>query len=135
VIFAIGNTVLSALSAANLLKKRGINATVVNTRFAKPLDEELICELAQETGAVVTVEENVLAGGFGSAILETLEQNRVDGVKVKRIGIPDKFVEHGSQKILRKKYGLDESGIFQTALCLLDIKDVRKDFPTRVRAI
>jgi len=135
VIFAIGNTVLSALSAANLLKKRGINATVVNTRFIKPLDEELICALAQETGAVVTVEENVLAGGFGSAILETLEQNRVDGVKVKRIGIPDKFVEQGPQKILRKKYGLDETGIFQTALCLLDIKDVRKAFPTRVRAI
>jgi len=118
-IFAIGNSVSPALSAAALLKEEGIGATVVNGRFIKPLDETLICELAQKIGKILTVEENVLAGGFGSALLETLEQHSITGVQVKRIGIADRFVEHGAQKILRKNYGLDDAGIFQAVLSLL----------------
>ena len=127
-IFAIGNTVVPALYAATLLKKQGISATVVNSRFIKPIDQELICSLAQEIGKILTVEENVLAGGFGSAVLETLEQNKIEGVKVKRIGVPDCFVEHGSQEILRKKYGLDEEGILQAARELVEEKKVKKGF-------
>jgi len=134
-IFAIGNTVLPALSAADLLKKKGIGVTVVNSRFIKPLDDELICALARKIGAIVTVEENVLAGGFGSAILETLEQNCIERTKVKRIGVPDTFVEHGPQKILREKYCLDETGIFQTVLHLLGLKEVERAFPARIKII
>jgi len=118
-IFAIGNSVLPALSAAAVLKQEGIAATVVNGRFIKPIDETVICELAQKIGKILTVEENVLAGGFGSALLETLEQHSLSGVHVKRIGIGDQFLEHGAQTILRSKYGLDEAGIFQAALSLL----------------
>ena len=121
-IFAIGNSVSPALSAAALLKEEGIGATVVNGRFVKPLDETLICELTQKIGKILTVEENVLAGGFGSALLETLEQHSITGVQVKRIGIADRFVEHGAQKILRNKYGLDDVGIFQAVLSLLALQ-------------
>ena len=121
-IFAIGNSVSPALSAAALLKEEGIGATVVNGRFIKPLDETLICELTQKIGKILTVEENVLAGGFGSALLETLEQHSITGVQVKRIGIADRFVEHGAQKILRNKYGLDDVGIFQAVLSLLALQ-------------
>ena len=120
VIFAIGNTVLPALKAADLLKDQGIKATVVNSRFIKPIDVELVCDLAQKIRKIITVEENVLAGGFGSVVLETLEQNNIDGVKVKRIGIPDKFVEHGSQEILRKKYGLDKESICRAVLSFVN---------------
>lgn len=126
VIFAIGSTVLPALSAAVLLKDKGINATVVNSRFIKPLDEALICNLAQKIRMVLTVEENMLAGGFGSAILETLEMHGIEGIKVKRIGIPDEFVEHGPQKLLRKKHGLDDTGIFQATFSLLASQNSKK---------
>jgi 1-deoxy-D-xylulose-5-phosphate synthase len=118
-IFAIGNSVSPALSASALLEEEGIDATVVNGRFIKPLDEALICELAQKIGKVLTVEENVLAGGFGSALLEVLERHSITGVQVKRVGIADRFVEHGAQKILRNKYGLDDAGIFRAVLSLL----------------
>jgi 1-deoxy-D-xylulose-5-phosphate synthase len=122
-VFALGKTVYPALSAATLLKNKGISAAIVNSRFVNPLDQELVCTLAQKTGKILTVEENVLAGGFGSALLETLEHNNITGVKVKRLGIPDRFVEHGAPDILRKKYGLDATGIFQAACKLLELKN------------
>jgi 1-deoxy-D-xylulose-5-phosphate synthase len=115
-IFGIGNTVLPALKASDMLKHDGISAAVVNARFIKPLDEKLIVGIARKTKKIITVEENVLAGGFGSAVLECLNSAGVTDVAVKRIGIDDEFVEHGSQRILREKYGLDEQGIYRTAL-------------------
>ena len=118
-LFSIGNRVLPSLSAATLLAEKGIHATVVNSRFVKPLDEELICGLARKIRKIVTVEENVLAGGFGSAVLEILEKHNIKGNSIKRIGIPDKFVEHGPQNLLRKKYGLDDIGIFKVVLSFL----------------
>jgi 1-deoxy-D-xylulose-5-phosphate synthase len=84
---------------------------VVNARFVKPLDAELILKLAQETGRIVTVEENAIQGGFGSAVLELLQAHRIEQVTVRSIGLPDKYIEHGSQNILRHKYGLDAEGI------------------------
>ncbi len=117
-ILAIGVTVLPALEAAVKLQKRGIRASVVNARFVKPLDSNLICSLASWTKRVLTVEENALQGGFGSAVLELLEEKRLSNVKVRRIGIPDVFVEHGTQQELRRKYGLDAEGIFQAAVNL-----------------
>jgi 1-deoxy-D-xylulose-5-phosphate synthase len=101
------------------LEKQGFSATVVNARFVKPLDEALILSLAAQHGRVLTVEENVVAGGFGSAVLELLADHDLFGVTVKRLGIPDVFVEHGTQDVLRKKYGLDAAGILTSALTVL----------------
>ncbi len=112
-IIAIGNSVSPAQKAAEALKKDGISACVINARFIKPLDEDLLISVAQRVKRVVTVEENVLAGGFGSAVLECFNRAGLTDVSVRRIGIDDEFVEHGSQAILRKKYGLDEEGIYQ----------------------
>jgi 1-deoxy-D-xylulose-5-phosphate synthase len=118
-IIAIGSTVYPALDAAKLLAERGINATVVNARFVKPLDHDLILKVARRTGVLLTVEENALAGGFGSAILELLEAEGITGIKVKRVGIPDYFIEHGSQSQLRMDLSLDAHGIAATAGALL----------------
>ncbi len=102
---AIGNMVYPALKAADLLAKEGLSATVINARFVKPLDEDLITEWALRTGRVVTIEENTLLGGFGSAVLELFQQKGLR-LPVKRIGLPDKFIEHGAPALLREKYGL-----------------------------
>jgi len=118
-ILAIGASVNPSLQAAAELEKLGYQTTVVNARFVKPLDESLILNLAARRGRVLTVEENVLQGGFGSAVLELL-MDRGLMVPVKRLGIPDMFVEHGSPAILREKYGLDAKGIAKGALELLE---------------
>jgi 1-deoxy-D-xylulose-5-phosphate synthase len=110
-IVAIGITVHPALKAAEILKERGISASVINARFVKPLDRELILCEASRTGCLVTVEENALQGGFGSAVLELLEEEKITDVRIKRLGIPDRFIEHGSQAQLRKDLGLDAEGI------------------------
>jgi 1-deoxy-D-xylulose-5-phosphate synthase len=115
-IIGIGNTVSPAVKAAGLLKKDGIDACVVNARFIKPLDKELIDSIARRTKKLIIVEENVLAGGFGSCVIECLSDAGISDVAVKRIGIDDEFVEHGSQRKLREKYGLDEQGIYKAAL-------------------
>lgn len=114
-IFAIGYTVEPSLNAAKRLREEGIDATVVNCRFVKPLDKELLSRVASATGKVLTVEENVLAGGFGSAVLEMLEAKGLSGIEVKRLGIHDEFVEHASQAELRHRYGIDEEGILESA--------------------
>jgi 1-deoxy-D-xylulose-5-phosphate synthase len=110
-IVAIGSTVCPAVRAAELLRERGISAGVVNARFAKPLDADLILSVAGKTGCIVTVEENALQGGFGSAVLELLFDNGRQDVKIKRLGIPDRYVEQGSQAQLRKDLGIDAEGI------------------------
>ncbi|OAQ21336.1 1-deoxy-D-xylulose-5-phosphate synthase [Thermosulfurimonas dismutans] len=113
-ILAIGNMVSPALEAAKRLSKEGIESTVVNARFAKPLDEELICDLASEIGQVITVEENTLFGGFGSAVAECLSDHGIK-TNLKRLGLPDKFIEHGAPAILREKYGLTSENIYRLA--------------------
>jgi 1-deoxy-D-xylulose-5-phosphate synthase len=120
VILAVGATVRPALHAAERLAEEGISAAVVNARFVKPLDEELILHHARLTGRVMTVEEHVLQGGFGSAVLELLDTARMSSVKTLRIGLPDRFIEHGSQAILRKKYGLDADGIVASARTFME---------------
>ncbi len=110
-IVAIGSTVYPALQAAAILKEKGILASVVNARFVKPLDSELILAEAEKTGCLVTVEENALQGGFGSAVLELLADAGMTGVRVKRLGIPDAFVEQGSQAQLRADLGINGPGI------------------------
>jgi 1-deoxy-D-xylulose-5-phosphate synthase len=113
-ILALGNTVYPACRAAELLQAEGISCAVVNSRFVKPLDEELICQMAQTIGTLITVEEHVLPGGFGSAVLEVLNHRQMQNVRVCCLGIPDTFVEHGTQKMLRAKYGIDAEGISAT---------------------
>ena len=118
VIMAIGATVAPALEAASELATKGIEATVVNARFAKPLDSELITGLAGRISRMVTVEENTLNGGFGSSVIKLLQESGVCDVQIKNIGIPDEFVEQGTQAILRAKYGLDAKGIARQAMSL-----------------
>ncbi|MBF0225289.1 MAG: 1-deoxy-D-xylulose-5-phosphate synthase [Desulfobacterales bacterium] len=113
-IFAIGSSVNEALKAYDILAKENIFATVVNARFVKPLDRELICSLVKKIPNIITVEENVLQGGFGSAVLECLNDELLTDYRLKRIGIPDIFIEHGSQSLLRSIYGLDSQGIVET---------------------
>jgi 1-deoxy-D-xylulose-5-phosphate synthase len=118
-IFAIGSTVYPALAAAERLERDDIKAAVVNSRFVKPLDKDLLCNLAILTKKVLIVEENALMGGFGSAVLELFGEEGLSGVAVKRVGIGDEFVEHGTQGELRLKYGLDEEGIARAARMLV----------------
>jgi len=110
-IVAIGSTVYPALDAAELLAEDGIQCAVVNARFAKPLDSELVLELAVRTKRVVTVEENVLIGGFGNAVLELLASAKLDEIRVECLGLPDEFVEHGPQELFRSMFDLDAEGI------------------------
>ena len=120
VILAIGTMVTEALEAGLLLLKENISAVVVNSRFVKPIDSELICSLAGRIPRIITVEEHVLQGGFGSAVLECLHDNDIHGFKLKRLGIQNIFVEHGRQSILRQKYGLTGRDIYQAAKAMLE---------------
>ena len=113
-IIAIGSTVATAMGTAWLLNNKGIDCAIVDARFAKPLDSELILETVSKTKRLVTIEENVLTGGFGSAVLSLLSS--MAGIRALRIGIPDEFVEHGSQEILRANYSLDAEGVTQRIL-------------------
>ncbi|GAB6099008.1 1-deoxy-D-xylulose-5-phosphate synthase [Halanaerocella petrolearia] len=110
VILAIGSMVYPAWQAAQELEEEGISLTVVNSRFVKPLDEELILELAQEFEVIYTAEEHVLQGGFGSAVAELIGDSSIK-TRLERIGLPDKFIEQGSQDRLRVEYGLNAVGI------------------------
>jgi len=110
-IFAIGNEVWPAVQAAEILAKEEINVAVVNARFIKPLDDELIAKYCTPSSFVITVEEGSLAGGFGSAIMERCQQLGLDNVQFHRIGIPDEYVHHGSQDVLRAQYDLHAEGI------------------------
>ena len=131
-ILALGAMVAPAREAAEKLASLGIEATVVNARFAKPLDSSLIIDLAGRIKRVVTVEENVLSGGFGGGVMRLLQESGISDVQAVNIGIPDKFIEHGTQAILRAKYGLDAEGIVKRTLklfpeCSLDTEPKTTD--------
>ncbi len=112
-ILALGSTVYPSLAAASMLEAEGVQCAVANARFAKPIDGDLVRELAS-TERLITVEEGAAAGGFGSAVLEALAGNSRH-VKVECIGLPDVFVEHGTQEVLRSMYDLDARGIVKRA--------------------
>jgi 1-deoxy-D-xylulose-5-phosphate synthase len=113
VVLAMGRTVYPALEAAERLSFKGKSLTVVNARFLKPLDDALLARLAGQFPLILTVEENMVQGGFGSAVMERLHELKVQKVRVRSIGIPDRFVEHGSPKKIRSLYGLDTEGLFK----------------------
>ena len=115
-IFALGKPAGAALEAAERLADFGIDCSVINPLFVKPLDVELILDTARKTHRIVTIEENVLAGGFGSAVLEVLSEGGLEDVSVHRIGMPDSFVEHGTAEAQRHELYLDADGIVQQVL-------------------
>jgi len=117
-ILAIGSMVYPSLNAAATLEKEGLSVGVVNCRFVKPLDKGFV-DIVPSAGRVLVVEENIRQGGFGGAILEFFNDLGLKNMSVKRIGLPDKFVEHGPQDILREKYGLDSAGIMREARDLI----------------
>ncbi len=113
-LIGMGTMTQVCLAAAELLAREGIQAAVVNPRFVKPLDAELLTRVGRQVGAVVTVEEAYLAGGFGSAVLELFAEHGLS-VPVKRIGLPDEFVEHGAPAHLLDRYGLTPEGVAEGA--------------------
>lgn len=113
VLLALGTMVAPALAAAELLAGQGLEAAVVNARFVKPLDTELICDLARDCGRVVTIEENAAAGGFGSAVVEML-QLRGLSIPTLLLGLPDRFIEHGKRQKLLADIGLEPHAIAAT---------------------
>ena len=110
-IFAIGAEVWPAFEAAEMLAKEGIQMAVINARFIKPLDDELILRFCKPGAKILTVEEGSLAGGFGAAVMERAQQLGLQDVLYHRIGIPDEYVHHGAQEILRAQYDLHPEGI------------------------
>ncbi len=115
-IVSLGNMVYPSMEAARKLAHAGVQCSVINARFAKPLDTELILDAARRTKRLLTVEENALAGGFGSAVMQLLQSSGVLDVSVKCLGLPDVFVEHGSQSLLRASFDLDAAGIARQVL-------------------
>jgi 1-deoxy-D-xylulose-5-phosphate synthase len=109
-LIGIGSMVYPSLEAADILAMKGMDASVINSRFIKPLDRNLISDETKRKKLIATVEENVLEGGFGSSVLDYLQSVNFKG-KFLSIGIPDKFVEHGDQNLLRNNLGLSPSGI------------------------
>ena len=110
-IVAIGAMLQQALAAADLLANEGISVTVVNARFIKPLDMELLGQLFEDSRFIVTVEEGALMGGFGSAVLEAACQHGWDTRILRTLGLPDRFIEHGERSELLHELGLDPKGI------------------------
>jgi 1-deoxy-D-xylulose-5-phosphate synthase len=126
-IVAYGSMVQPSVEAAEHLSKDGIETTVVNARFVKPLDSGLLLALARTRRLIVTVEEAYLAGGFGSAVMELLEENGLqDKVKVVRMAVPDRLVTHGDPKLLLAKYGLDADGIYTRVKESVEVLDQRR---------
>lgn len=135
-IVAYGSMVQPALEAAEDLERAGIRATVLNARFVKPLDEELISRLAREHRLIVTVEEAYLAGGFGSAVMEVLEaEGLLDNTTVVRLGVPDEIVTHGDPRQLLAGYGLDAAGIRDKVKESLDAFDGNKAANKRFKVV
>jgi 1-deoxy-D-xylulose-5-phosphate synthase len=121
-IVAVGSTVHPAIAAATELKNEGNRIRVINARFIKPLDKQLLYDTATSIQRIITVEENVLMGGFGSAVLEFLEETGIRGINVKRLGVRDEFVEHASQTELRRSHGIDKRGIMEAVYSMMGMK-------------
>ena len=113
VIIAYGAMVYPSMECADMLAEKGIDVTVVNARFAKPLDEDLIMKVAGKNQIVITVEDHTEVGGFGSAILELLVEKGINTQNIHKMGIPDKFTEQGSRDIILKTLNLDAEGIYK----------------------
>jgi 1-deoxy-D-xylulose-5-phosphate synthase len=128
--------VYPAMEAAEKLAAENIHATVVNARFVKPLDSETILSLARKHQTIITVEEAYLAGGFGSAVMELLEENGLlETVSLHRMGVADEIVTHGDPKILLAKYGLNADGIYAKAKESITESSDQHPKPQRLKAV
>jgi len=125
-VLAIGLPVQPAMAAADELIGEGRSVALVNARFVKPLDEKLICEVARRSRRLITIEENTVIGGFGSAVLELLQREGITDVAVKVIGVPDEFIHHGDPEIQRRELGLDKDGLLYTMRSQLPRRSARK---------
>jgi 1-deoxy-D-xylulose-5-phosphate synthase len=121
-ILAVGSMVYPAIDASSQLLEEGIEVEVVNARFVKPLDQKMLTDILDEFDKVITIEENSLLGGFGSAILEFAEEHNFNHALIKRMGIPDEFIQHGSRNQLLGMLGLDKNGIIQAVKRMLESK-------------
>jgi 1-deoxy-D-xylulose-5-phosphate synthase len=128
VLFAYGAMVQRCLQAAEKLSEKGVEVTVINARFAKPLDKELILDLVRNNTLIMTVEDHALMGGFGSAVLELVSEEGENTSKIVRVGIPDRFIEHGTRNLMLKNLGLDEFGIADKFIEKLDLVKENRSF-------
>lgn len=119
-ILAVGSTVYPAQKAAAILNNNGYITALIDARFVKPLDEKLILKALNNSDCVLIVEEQVLAGGFSSAVVELAADNDILNTKIKRLGIGDEFVPHGEMDEMKKEYQLDARGILKNALALFE---------------
>ena len=126
-VFALGKPASAAVEAAEMLAEYGVSCRVVNPIFVKPLDVDLLLDAARRVGRIVTVEENVLAGGFGSAVLEALSESGLKDTAVHRIGMPDSFIEHGTAADQRRHLQLDAQGIVDQVLSVFFPEAVRRE--------
>ncbi|WP_051309101.1 1-deoxy-D-xylulose-5-phosphate synthase [Desulfogranum japonicum] len=117
----VGNRVYPALEAAEKLKQSGIRAAVLNPRFIKPLDETLLTHWAQQTGKIITIEDNCIQGGFGSSVMQMLVTQGLN-IPLKILGHPNQFIEHASQQVLWENSGIDTKGIIKAALEFTETK-------------
>ena len=120
-IIAFGSMVDPSMKAAAMLEEKGFSVAVINARFAKPIDKSLIMKYAKKTGCLITTEEHSVQGGFGSAVLEVLQNfdERIP-LKTKCIGVPDVLIEHGATGLIKKDLKLDPEGIFETIYAFVD---------------
>lgn len=127
VFLAVGRMVKTALQAAEGLAEKGLDIAVINARFIKPLDEALLMQLADRYPRWITVEDNVIHGGFGSAVLEFLADYATPGTQVMRLGLPDYFIPHGHESQLFRDLGLDVDGLMLAARDMF--RDTKKTIP------
>jgi 1-deoxy-D-xylulose-5-phosphate synthase len=123
VILTFGTTIEMAIEAAEILAKQGKSIRVVNARFIKPLDENMLHDIFAEHIPVLTIEEAVLQGGFGSAVLEFAQENNYYESKISRIGIPDQFIEHGSVSKLLEEIGMTTENVITELKAMMPEKE------------
>lgn len=125
VILTFGTTIDMALDAADRLEKEGRSVRVVNARYIKPMDESMLHDIMKQGLPILTVEEAVLQGGFGSAVLEFAEENSYTSQWVRRMGVPDRFIEHGSVPKLWEEIGLTPDNMVKHLKELIPTKQQR----------
>ena len=130
-LFALGSMVKTAVEVRDALKEQGYSCSLINARFAKPLDEEALIQILQHHKLIVTLEENVITGGFGEHVTEFYIRTCPDQIRILNIAIPDEYVEHGNIDILRKEVGLDRDTIIaRTIAAFKDISEEKTDTDT-----
>ncbi|MFK4997699.1 transketolase C-terminal domain-containing protein [Bacillus sp. N9] len=118
-ILTFGTTIPMAMEAAYQLEKQGVSVQVVNARFIKPMDEAMLHDLMEKNMPILTVEEAILQGGFGSAVMEFAHDHRYHHITIDRIGVPDRFIEHGSVKELYREIGMTPENIVRKVKMIL----------------